>query len=63
MTGTTQGGKKAAASRGHESLSAAGRKGGQQSDHRQAAKTRGHDSLSQAGKKGGSRSRKNDDSE
>jgi general stress protein YciG len=58
MTGTTEGGKKAAQTRGHESLSEAGRKGGQQADHEQAAKTRGHERLSEAGRKGGQNSHK-----
>ncbi|CAA9888648.1 conserved hypothetical protein [Candidatus Methylobacter favarea] len=56
MTGTTEGGKKAAQKRGHESLSEAGRKGGKAADHEQAAKTRGHESLSEAGRKGGEHS-------
>ncbi|STX52653.1 Uncharacterised protein [Legionella busanensis] len=60
MTGTTQGGKQAAASRGHKSLSAAGKKGG---EHRQASKTRGHSSSSQASKKSDGRSRKDSNSE
>ncbi|WP_131782692.1 hypothetical protein [Legionella gresilensis] len=60
MTGTTQGGKKAAASRGHESLSAAGKKGGEQ---RQTSKTRGLSSSSQASKKSEGRSRKDINSE
>ncbi|WP_419419485.1 hypothetical protein ACNVED_13370 [Legionella sp. D16C41] len=58
MTGTTQGGKKAAETRGHESLSAAGKRGGQQADHRHSTQSRGHKSLSQTDKKGGSRSKK-----
>lgn len=56
MTGTTEGGKKAAETRGHESLSEAGKKGGQAADHKQAAQTRGHESLSEAGRKGGEHS-------
>jgi len=60
MTGTTEGGKKAAETRGHESLSQAGQKGGKEADHEQAARTRGHESLSEAGKKGGQNSHKND---
>ncbi len=53
MAGTSEGGKKAAHTRGHESLSEAGRKGGKAADHHQAARTRGHESLSGAGRKGG----------
>jgi general stress protein YciG len=63
MAGTTMGGKKAAKTRGHESLSQAGRKGAQSLSHDQrveigkkAAETRGHESLSQAGRKGGEHS-------
>ncbi|KTD48497.1 hypothetical protein Lrub_0848 [Legionella rubrilucens] len=61
MAGTSEGGKKAAETRGHESLSEAGRKGGQAADHKKAAETRGHESLSEAGRKGGKNSRRNDD--
>jgi len=63
MTGTTEGGKKAAETRGHDSLSEAGRKGGQSVPHekrveagKKAAETRGHESLSEAGRKGGEHS-------
>ncbi len=56
MAGTSEGGKKAAQARGHESLSEAGRKGGHAADHRKAAATRGHESLSEAGRKGGQHS-------
>lgn len=52
MTGTTEGGKKAAQKRGHENLSEADSKGGKVADHEQAAKTRGHESISEAGRKG-----------
>ena len=61
MSGTTEGGKKAAEKRGHESLSQAGKKGGSAADHQQSAATRGHESLSEAGKKGGEHSHKNKD--
>ena len=61
MTGTSEGGKKAAETRGHESLSEAGKKGGKAADHEKAAETRGHESLSEAGQKGGKNSHKNDD--
>ncbi|QRN04578.1 general stress protein B [Legionella sp. MW5194] len=61
MTGTSEGGKKAAETRGHDSLSEAGRKGGQAADHKKAAETRGHESLSEAGRKGGKNSRGNDE--
>jgi hypothetical protein len=57
-------GKKAAETRGHESLSEAGKKGTQSLSHEQrveagkkAAETRGHESLSEAGRKGGEHSR------
>jgi uncharacterized protein len=60
MTGTSEGGKKAAATRGHDSLSAAGKRGNQLRSRqsrieggKKAAATRGHDSLSAAGRKGG----------
>lgn len=63
MSGTTQGGKKAAETRGRESLSEAGRKGAQALSHEQrvengkkAAETRGYESLSEAGRKGGENS-------
>ncbi len=56
MAGTSEGGKKAAQTRGHESLSEAGRKGGQAADQRKSAQTRGHESLSEAGRKGGQHS-------
>ena len=63
MPGTTEGGQKATETRGHDSLSEAGKKGGQSVDHdtrveagKKAAETRGHDSLSEAGKKGGEHS-------
>ncbi|WP_248296024.1 stress-induced acidophilic repeat motif-containing protein [Legionella taurinensis] len=61
MAGTSEGGKKAAETRGHESLSEAGRKGGQAADHKKAAETRGHDSLSEAGRKGGKNSHRKDE--
>ena len=60
MTGTTEGGKKAAETRGHDSLSEAGKKGGEAADHKKGAETRGHESLSEAGRKGGKNSHKND---
>ena len=60
MTGTTEGGKKAAETRGHDSLSEAGKKGGKAADHKKGAETRGHESLSEAGRKGGKNSHKND---
>lgn len=53
MTGTREGGKKAAETRGHESLSEAGRKGGKKANHEKGAETRGRESLSEAGRKGG----------
>jgi general stress protein YciG len=56
MAGTSEGGKKAAETRGHESLSEAGRKGVKAADHEKGAKTRGHESLSEAGRKGGEHS-------
>ncbi len=56
MTGTSEGGRKAAQTRGYESLSEAGRKGGKAADHRKGAETRGHESLSAAGRKGGKNS-------
>lgn len=59
MPGTSSGGKKAAATRGRDSLSEAGKKGAQARSHQsrvlggqKAAQTRGKDSLSEAGKKG-----------
>ncbi|KTD16412.1 hypothetical protein [Legionella jordanis] len=61
MAGTSEGGKKAAETRGRESLSEAGRKGGKAADHKQAAQTRGHESLSRAGEKGGRRSNRDND--
>ena len=60
MTGTTEGGKKAAETRGHDSLSEAGKKGGKAADHKKGAETRGHESLSEAGRKGGKNSHKYD---
>lgn len=60
MSGTSKGGEKAAQTRGHESLSEAGKKGGKAADHKKAAETRGHESLSNAGKKGGENSHKNE---
>ncbi|HYF97897.1 MAG TPA: hypothetical protein VD770_02830 [Coxiellaceae bacterium] len=60
MTGTSEGARKAAETRGHDSLSEAGRKGGKAADHKQAAATRGHESLSKAGQKGGQHSHDND---
>ena len=60
MTGTTEGGKKAAETRGHDSLSEAGKKGGEAADHKKGAETRGHESLSEAGRKGGKNSHKYD---
>jgi len=60
MAGTTEGGKKAAETRGRESLSEAGKKGGHNANHEQAAKTRGHESLSEAGRKGGQHSHDHD---
>jgi len=63
MAGTKEGGKKAAQSRGHESLSQAGKRGAASLSHEQrveigkkAAQTRGHESLSEAGRKGGQNS-------
>lgn len=63
MAGTSEGGKKAAKTRGHESLSAAGRKGAEARTHesrviggKKAAEKRGHESLSAAGRKGGTNS-------
>jgi len=58
MAGTSEGGRKAAETRGYESLSEAGRKGGKAADHKKAAVTRGHASLSEAGRKGGRNSHK-----
>lgn len=63
MAGTSEGGKKAAQTRGRESLSEAGKKGAASISHetrveagKKAAQTRGHESLSEAGRKGGERS-------
>jgi uncharacterized protein len=63
MAGTSEGGKKAAETRGQESLSQTGKKGAQSIDHetrveagKKAAETRGHESLSQGGRKGGENS-------
>ncbi len=56
MAGTHEGGKKAAQTRGHESLSEAGRKGVKTADQSQSARTRGHESLSEAGRKAGQHS-------
>jgi len=63
MTGTSEGGKKAAETRGHESLSEAGSKGGKNSDHKQSGQTASHDSQSKGGQKGGSKSGKNNNDE
>ena len=67
MAGTSEGGRKAAETRGHASLSAAGRKGAEvrhskspeeeSAIARKAAQTRGHESLSEAGRRGGQASR------
>lgn len=55
-----QAGRKAAHTRGYDSLSAAGRKGAESRSHesrveggRKAAHTRGYESLAAAGRKGG----------
>lgn len=59
-------GKKAAETRGSESLSEMGKKGAQSPSHahgqhegisKKAGETRGHESLSEAGRKGGQHSR------
>jgi len=63
MSGTREGGRKAAESRSQENLSAAGKKGTASVSHekrveagKKAAQTRGHESLSAAGRKGGQNS-------
>jgi general stress protein YciG len=65
MAGTTEGGKKAAGTRGQESLKKAGQEGAQALSHEQraeigkkAAENRGNESLSEAGRKGGEHSRR-----
>lgn len=66
MAGTTQGGKKAAETRGHESLSQAGQKGGQNSSGSKSMETRAehegksvHDVAADMGRKGESQTQKN----
>ena len=63
MAGTTEGGKKAAETRGHESLSQAGQKGGQNSSGQKSMETRAehqgksvHDVAADMGRKDGSQS-------
>lgn len=65
MTGTSEGGKKAAATRGEESLREAGRHGAEGLNRdpqkkseasKKAAQTRGHESLAAAGREGGKHS-------
>jgi general stress protein YciG len=63
MTGTTEGGKKAAANRDPQSLRDAGRKGGQAVSHEQhvkagqaSARSQGHEKLAQHGAEGGKNS-------
>jgi hypothetical protein len=56
MTGTTEGGKKAATTRGHESLRKAGEKGGKNSNQAQGAKAKGNESLSKSSQRGGAHS-------
>lgn len=54
MAGTSEGGKKAAMTRGHESLSRAGRKGGRNSHANQKPNDQPHDSPDKGGRKEGS---------
>jgi len=63
MSGTREGGRKAAESRSHGNLNAADKKGAASGNHekrveagKKAAQTRGHESLSAAGRKGGQNS-------
>jgi uncharacterized protein len=60
MSGTTEGGKKAADTRGHDSLAKAGEKGGHASSGKKAMETRAenegksvHDVAAEMGQKGG----------
>lgn len=63
MTGTTEGGKKAAQTRGHDELSEAGRKGGQHShggysqQQGNSGGGRGSNLTDEDGRKGGEHSR------
>ena len=65
MAGTSEGGKKAAETRGHDEMADMGRKGGESlaSDtekkseaSKKAAETRGHDEMADMGRKGGEHS-------
>ncbi len=66
MTGTSEGGKKAAATRGREAMSEMGRKGGQHShqsssSHRSASSGHDNESTSNRSNKGGQHSTRDTD--